>query len=456
MARAPADHRLLRARRAEARRVDRSLGAPGGDLKNIQVTHGSSLDDARSESVIRIDPANPKRIVGASRKCKDIAAYDFTVATVYSSNGGKTWHDSAAPPTPGWTGLSDPTLAWDDAGNVFLVGAAITNPPRIDYVAIAAYKSTDGGRSWSAPTVVHASSTDEKAWAAGDSGSVSYHGRLYIAWADNGALRFARSLDHGSTWIGTGADPAGSVIGSSAFSPAAAVAVGGDLYVANAPYAGNAITIHVSMDGGDSFTSVAPAATGITTLEASLPPWKPNGWPVLPGATFRVFTIPTICLIGTTVIVAWADYREGASRIYYARSTDGGTTWSTAAPGQPLLTGGIPAGFHHFHPQLAAGPDGVIGCAFYEYGPKRKKSRIDVILAQSKDDGASFKSRRVTKKPWDPTVDAPTSLVDPVATFIGEYFGLDADGRGFHPLWTDTRTGIQELFTARVRARRRK
>jgi hypothetical protein len=47
-------------------------------------------------------------------------------------------------------------------------------------------------------------------------------------------------------------------------------------------------------------------------------------------------------------------------------------------------------------------------------------------------------------------VDAPVSLVDPIASFIGEYFGLDADARGFHPLWTDTRTGIQELWKATV------
>lgn len=424
-------------------------------MRNVQVTHGSSLDDARSESVVRIDPTRPDRIVGASRKCKDIAAYDFTVATVYSTDGGRSWHDSSPLATPGWTGLSDPAVAWDDSGNVFLVGAAINNPPKIDYVAIAVYKSTDGGKTWAAPTVVHTSSTDEKAWAAGDGGSAAYHGRVYIAWADSGQLRFARTLDHGNTWIGAGADPAGSVIGSGAFSPAVAVGANGGVFVANAPYAGQAIALLVSSDGGDSFHASTPPATGIATLEASLPPWKPNGWPVIPGGTFRVFTIPTICVVGTTVIVAWADYREGVSRIYCARSTDGGATWSSAA-GNALVTKPIPTGMQHFHPQLAAGPSGVIGCAFYEYGPKPKKLLIDVVLAESHDDGASFKCRTATDRPWDPSVDAPTSLVDPIASFIGEYFGLDADARGFHPLWTDTRTGIQELFTAIVPARGRR
>ena len=53
-------------------------------MPNIQVTHGSSLNDARSESVLAINPSNPAQIVGASRKCIDISAYVFTVAAVYS------------------------------------------------------------------------------------------------------------------------------------------------------------------------------------------------------------------------------------------------------------------------------------------------------------------------------------------------------------------------------------
>jgi hypothetical protein len=32
-------------------------------------------------------------------------------------------------------------------------------------------------------------------------------------------------------------------------------------------------------------------------------------------------------------------------------------------------------------------------------------------------------------------------------TFIGEYFGLDASGKAFYPLWTDTRQGYQQLWT---------
>lgn len=42
---------------------------------------------------------------------------------------------------------------------------------------------------------------------------------------------------------------------------------------------------------------------------------------------------------------------------------------------------------------------------------------------------------------------------DPNVTFIGDYFGFDARMFNFYPLWTDARTGIQELFTGLFHAR---
>lgn len=84
-------------------------------MTNIQVTHGISLNDARSESVIAINPNNAQQIAGVSRKCIDISAYEFTVAAVYSTDGGITWHDSSSLAPNGWFGLSDPALAWDDS-----------------------------------------------------------------------------------------------------------------------------------------------------------------------------------------------------------------------------------------------------------------------------------------------------------------------------------------------------
>jgi hypothetical protein len=73
--------------------------------------------------------------------------------------------------------------------------------------------------------------------------------------------------------------------------------------------------------------------------------------------------------------------------------------------------------------------------------------KIDTRMALSFDNGISFSQLfTVTDQPWDPALDAPWAHGNPNLTFIGEYFGLDASDNGFYPLWTDTRTGIQELW----------
>jgi hypothetical protein len=71
-------------------------------MSNIQVTHDVSLNNARSESSIAINPNNPMQVVCGSKKFNDFHNYDFTLATAYSTDGGLTWHDSAALAMPGF------------------------------------------------------------------------------------------------------------------------------------------------------------------------------------------------------------------------------------------------------------------------------------------------------------------------------------------------------------------
>ncbi len=97
-------------------------------MSNIQVTFDMSPNNARSESSIVINPNNQTQIVTGSKKFKNFQTYDFTLATSYSTDGGQTWHPSADLQITGWDCLSDPALAWDDVGNVFLVGLPCNNP----------------------------------------------------------------------------------------------------------------------------------------------------------------------------------------------------------------------------------------------------------------------------------------------------------------------------------------
>ena len=423
-------------------------------MSNIQVTTETNVNNARSECAILVNPNNTQQIVAASKRFNNYQTYDFTLATSYSPDGGQHWFDSTPFILPtGATLMTDPTLAWDDLGNVYMTGLVGNTPPTFNTIGLVVYISTDGGQTWGNPNLIHSNAGDDKQWMAGDANPASpFHGYLYLVWdltSSPSGLGFARSKDHGATWIGSGTSttPTGSVLAPGSFSPEVSVDANGNVYIVY--FVGYDINMLVSTDGGDTFQLTATPATGVTPL-TSPPLGNVDGYNIFPGGTFRVVTCATACILGQTLLVAWEDYREGVSRIYYVRSVNGGVSWISPSSGQPLLLAGLNPGFQHFFPQLIADPSGVIGCAFYEFGPKPSAYLIDVIMAQSFDGGSTFSNFTVTDQPWDPSMDAPWAHGDSNLTFIGDYLGIDASNIGFYPLWTDTRTGIQNLFTAAV------
>src|SRR5260221_425204 len=455
---------------------------------NVQVTSGTARQ-ARSESVIAVNPTNPRNLIAASKKFNNPATYHFTSDVRVSFHVVSNWQDASLPTLAEWglmvsvggsdpyAGMTDPAVVFDNFGNAFLMGEPIKwrsselgQPPsnEIDTTGMYVYKSSDGGQNWSIPTPLHVGDlSDDKSWIACDNNPSSrFYGRVYAAWGASSPLRFARSTDHGSNWTGVGSEAPGSKLADLTFAPEISVGLDGTIHIVwhqdgegAGGGAGTTIEYVRSTDGGESFQAQKKAVTGVVSLRGNLP--EVGGWPHFPDATFRVITIATGCAFGLDpldkhFIVAWSDYREGAARIYYRISSDAGASFDGPDSGQALLEGQfVGQKLHHFHPQIIATGSGAIGCAYYEYGPKRGGNLIDVMLSASFDQGISFfDTTRVTDRPWDPAIDAPFSHGDSRVTFIGEYFGLDADQTGFDVLWTDTRTGVQELFFDRVDTQR--
>lgn len=431
--------------------------------KNIQVTYDSNPQNDRSESALVVNPLDSTNMVGSSKKFTVPNTYQFSLVAYATFNGGLTWKESpltlpASINGNAVEGISDPAVAFDDVGTAYLLGMAFNGSlPTDRYQGMVMYMSFDGGASWSAPNVIHVGTDDKQSMGAdlNNSTNSAYHGNLYVAWDDvtDTTVRFARSTNHGGSWKGVsvaGVDqPTGSLIISGAALSTISVDAKGHVWVfafATWPDSnGNPVGSYVyvtSSDGGATFSAVQPAVVGIT-----LPPNN------LPGATFRVEPIPTSCVTGgTQLVVAWTDYRNQRAEIYYRRTNPAGTNWQGNISGD-LLTAAAPssADQHDFMPQLAATPDGEIGCCFYEFGPKpgSTKPLIDVVTVLSIDNGVKFNYRlTVTDQPWDPTVDYPTDEFG--NSFIGDYFGFAASPNGFFPFWTDTRTKVQELFTSGV------
>src|SRR5437879_5241900 len=80
----------------------------------------------------------------------------------------------------------------------------------------------------------------------------------------SGQLAFARTTNGGATWIGVGAQPAGSGITGEMIFGEINVASDGTIYVFGLDDGGSAIEFVKSTDGGQSFSAAQPVATGIT------------------------------------------------------------------------------------------------------------------------------------------------------------------------------------------------
>ena len=414
----------------------------------------------RSESCIAVNPADNENLIGASKLFSDPKKYKFVVAAIYSLNGGSTWHDSAPLQLlAGWEGLSDPAIAFDKSGTAYL----FTEPLNFNYATdpdhnpnlgadiitthMVIYKSTNKGASWGTPIVIDVNdnnrSSFDKLWLAIDQSNSN----IYGTWG-YGDIQFARSVNGGANWSGMGNQSINSFI-SHGSAPEINVSTNGYIHIVSHSQTSNHILYLRSKNGGSSFEAEKQIAVGLKDIDSGI---TGSGFKKYPNASFRVLTLSTACSVPNQnkIAVAWADYRDGVTRIYYTLSNDNGDTWP-ANSGIPLLPAfSTYERFHDFHPQIIAAGNGTIGCAFYRY--YENSALIDVMFTVSFDGGQSFWFPEcINSHSWNPAINAPWSHGDPSKTFIGDYFGLDADAENFHVLWTNTKDGVQELYYTTVR-----
>src|ERR1700736_467187 len=102
-----------------------------GPRCNRRVTCSPDPHNDRSESAVIVNPTDPYNMVGSSKKFTDPHTYAFSLAAY---------------------------CTFDGVGNAYLIGLLFGVPTATDpyhFLGMAAYKSTDGGLTWSTPTVIH-------------------------------------------------------------------------------------------------------------------------------------------------------------------------------------------------------------------------------------------------------------------------------------------------------------
>jgi len=389
----------------------------------------------QNETSVKISKTDPNRVVAAWRDFRQgVSPANRRVGYSYSTDGGVTWSVSQLLDStvfPDFPRNSDPVVAVDTAGNFYI--AVITVGQNL---ALAIYKSTDGGVTFPISTIVANDGTEDKEWLETDFTPGSpYYNNLYISWtrfSGNSGIKLTRSTNSGSNWSNAVAiaDPSSPGQGSDL-----AIGLDGEIYVT---WVGGTATqdyiyFDKSTDGGLSFGTDRVIQQGLT--------------PTIPitssGVTFP--SIDTDVSGGANngnIYLVWCDGRNGDADIFLTRSTNKGADWSS-----PLRVNNDPVsnGKMQCWPWLAVSDSGNIAVIFYDTRNTSANNIVEAYLALSTDGGLSFTNT--------PLSDVPSPTIQPNSDIrFGDYIGIDYYGGKIVPVWTDERTGgfNMECYTAVV------
>jgi hypothetical protein len=340
----------------------------------------------RNESALLVNPFDFKHIVGVEEitRANGLPAISARV----SFDGGQSWRESWPMPTGlQGRGVVGPVLAVDAHG--ILILAALAQDGEGPGETLVVYRSDDGGIHWSPPeTVLEGSQACCYSVAADLNPESVFRGSVYIAAEFAGRLRLAYSRDS-AIWNTQ-------FVSEPCYNPELVVDAHGGLHaIWMTEHADGRILLVCSTDGGNRFSLPVTVAQGVQVSTERLP-----------GATLAT------CITRDGIAVcAWADDREGRSRIYYRRSLDGGRHWLGPSSGAPLL-GGHSSAQEELQPHLIVTAHGEICCAYYEYGPREVPgdALVDLVMSVSYDGGETFTERMVlSASSWDPTAQEPLS-----------------------------------------------
>jgi hypothetical protein len=322
-----------------------------------------------------------------------------------SADGGTTWEAPRLIAAPG-SGQWDAQIVVDPLDGRTVYASWLQNGKSDTVVA----RSTDFGATW---TVVVADRTN----AGTDKPALAVRGQsVHVGFNHANKVWVASSLDGGRTFTSREVRSNGKL--GWALAGGAAVGPEGNVYVGWAGYKQNGgakgpvnLFVSRSQDGGQSWSN------HVLAVSAAPPDCSAYacGWAYL-GAqvTVAVDDAGAVYALWNAGLVD-----RGPERIHFARSVDGGATWSA-----PVEVSLAPVGVGHAFPALAARGDGDVRVLWMD---DRSAGAWNTYVRRSTDGGSSF--------------GAETDLSTPVAGFdyitaagfrfpFGDYFEADYDAQG--------------------------
>ncbi|HVG08444.1 MAG TPA: sialidase family protein [Thermoanaerobaculia bacterium] len=415
-------------------------------LPNLRIS--GQAPNPRSESDIQLFELDPRRIVAASNNIEGSGRQ----AQYWSTDGGATWGQTTLDLIGSDFMNSDPTVGWTSDGTAW--SSTIGVEEGFTNLRLRLFKSTDGGATWTFDSVFSGDheAADKQMVEIDTWPGSPFRDSLYAIW-HNGQPVFVNHRRANGSWGQprqvSGPETMGTGIGADIETNSA-----GHVFALWPDTWSRRIFMVRSADGGESWSQPSLVASTYGTYDIGIPAqserrlliyvvagaWKAPGKDLV-YAAWTDMTGTQNCR--SPAAEPWQAISSTCkTRIWFARSLDGGATW------RPKRMVHHPdARIDQFNPALVVDPaTGYLALIYYQTGegyPGRKRTHL--WYQASYDNGATWTEpfRVTTARSSESNAEA-----DPDNQY-GDYNGITGYAGTFFPAWTDRRgKKKEEIWTA--------
>lgn len=400
----------------------------------------------REESDLRFNYNNLNQIIVASTQIGG------TQPISYSSDGGLTWSQSSLPAVTGDARQGDPCVDWTSDGTAWslTIGIGLAN------LVVRCFKSIDGGANWTFDSVVSGTqtNTDRESLWIDHSQTSPYRDNMYAIWHNGSPCFVARRPGPAGTWQTpvqvSGAETTGTAVGADIKTNS-----NGDVFAFWPDTGSKTLLLAKSTDGGVSFGTAVTIASTVGSFQIGVPAQDQRRVAIyISGGAYRTAT-------QNLVYACWNDLARVTgcdsaanepgndvtstckSRIWFARSTDGGTTWEAAKK----INDGASLNDQFFSRMAVDETSGDLVIVYYDTIGDPGRLKTDIWMQSSKDAGVTWTpAAKITSQETDETVAGAFGAFQ-----YGDYIGLTGYAGQFFACWTDRRGGgLEEIWGASI------
>ena len=396
---------------------------------NVDASGNNRVGDAANEPSICVDPTDGNRMSIGWRQFNSVASNFRQAGFAYTTTGGTRW--IAPGVLQNNVFRSDPVLNSDNAGSFFYLSL-------LENFFDDLWRSITGGQSW---TLVGPADGGDKQWFTIDNTNSSGHGFQYQFWSTDGnnygGRQFTRSTNGGLTWMNPISIPNSPAWGTLDVDSTGNLFIGGVNLTTNGIWSvrstntkNGAVTptfdqsTHVNLGGDIVFgQSINPEGlVGQVFLAVDRSGTSTND---------NVYLLASVQPTGFTI----------GSDVMFARSTDGGTTFSA-----PLRINddAVNHAKWHWFGTLSVAPSGRIDAVWYDMRNSPNNGTSQLFYSYSTDGGDSWSANVAVTNPFNPSIGYPNQQK------IGDYITVVSDDDGANVAYAATFNGEEDIYYVRI------